>query len=212
MPYSRPRPACPITLLIEEPVLSRPAGGAVVAGAQFHDWVDMADAGLVTLRGFSPITAMSPAGGLLSEITLARATLWVEDQGIPVYSSGTPAAWRRDLIQQATASALSPDGSRAAVSQAAHRWAPRSITTPWRSDLARCKSPAQLRAVGAWVRCTVRTAAVARRLTSCGWRTVHEEPPQAHLSLMQLTPAPVRDLEKTVCSEGVVRSVGRTRS
>ncbi|MFJ7209676.1 Scr1 family TA system antitoxin-like transcriptional regulator [Streptomyces sp. NPDC098789] len=125
MPYSRPRPHCPITLFLEDAVLRRPLRGAGAAAAQFEQWADLAAEGVITLGVFEPIEAVPPQGGLLSEITLPNITVWVQEQDVPVYSTGLRAAWRRDLVQEATAAALNPQDSLAAVREASRFWTAR---------------------------------------------------------------------------------------
>ncbi|MFD9339822.1 Scr1 family TA system antitoxin-like transcriptional regulator [Streptomyces sp. NPDC060028] len=125
VPLARPRPACPITLFVEEPVLERPHGGPAAMAEQLRHWTDLVASGDLTIQVF-PITGLLPeGGGLLSEITLtgASGTIWVEDRLVPVFSTGPLADWRRNFIRRVGETALNPGQSLRMVQDAADRWA-----------------------------------------------------------------------------------------
>lgn len=136
-PFARPRPACPITLLVEEPVLRRPHGGAAAMADQLQHVADLARRGALTIRVFPILDALPEGVGVLSEITLAGAsgTIWVEDR-VPTFFTGPAATWQRALIYRVRESAHSPGESLGLVVAAAHYWTAKAAGDPGKGTAA----------------------------------------------------------------------------
>lgn len=115
----RPRPSCPVTLLVEHSVLQRPIGGHAVLAAQLFYWIGLALTGSIELR-VVPFGEAIAFSGVISEIDLRQGSrIWIDDAPAPTYSTGVAGARRGVLIQRARDGALSPEDSLQVVRAAA---------------------------------------------------------------------------------------------
>ncbi|MFG3001747.1 Scr1 family TA system antitoxin-like transcriptional regulator [Streptomyces sp. NPDC048340] len=133
LPPPRPRPCCPVTLFVEELVLGRPYGGPAVMAAQLRYWADLSDSGDLEIRVMPPVD-VPPQAGLLSELELpGNRRIWIDEDWIPAFSTGTAARSRAEAVQRARETALSADSSLNVLHDAAEHWATAAAASSTRS-------------------------------------------------------------------------------
>ncbi|MFD0352906.1 Scr1 family TA system antitoxin-like transcriptional regulator [Streptomyces sp. NPDC127110] len=130
----RPRPSCPLTLLVDEAVLHRPFGGPAVMAAQLLYWIGLALTGGIKLGVLPLAHGITTHTGVLSEVTMLGGNqIWVDDAAMPIYSTGQAGTSRSACLRYVEAHILDPRDSLQAVREAADRWADKAADSLPRS-------------------------------------------------------------------------------
>ncbi|MGW7349417.1 helix-turn-helix domain-containing protein [Streptomyces sp. NPDC054854] len=120
LPAFRPRPDCPITLLLDVAVLFGSLAVPELFTDQLNWWVELAEAGDLEIR-LVPQEVILPEGvQLVSEIALPQGRrVWIDEAFMPAFSTGSAGGWRANVISRARDEAYGAQESLTGIRDAA---------------------------------------------------------------------------------------------